>query len=197
MRVKGIVRSCASVVLAIGLAGAAGAHDPGLSAAQLERTDGHLLVQVTFATADVPERDPQALRTLAAAAVECRAGGRALVPGFAGGRVNGADVELRAIFPDPGTPVVFRSGLLPDLPRGHRQSVSVRDAHGGWRVERILTTDEPEFTWAGGTPRFSTLTSSAPSKPVRFAVLIAVLIGASLWWWRGVRADGALADISH
>jgi hypothetical protein len=120
-----------------------GAHDPGLSAATVDLSTREILVQVSFAPADVAALRGSSPADLAERSVELTADSARLQPNSAETRAVGADnVEFTQRFPRPAAgAVTFRSPLLARLPFGHRQALTVRDEAGATVFTEVISAD--------------------------------------------------------
>ena len=128
------------MVACFGLMGTASAHDPGLSSVAMKLNGSRLEAVATFARKDIeallespeaqatepgPERGR--LQELARGILAVENAGRRLEP-----------ADTRARFDDASRPLDLRSCLLPRLPLGHRQFLSVTDESGETVLERLL-----------------------------------------------------------
>ncbi len=162
-------------MLAFLAAASAFAHDPGLSSMNVDLGPREIAVLLTFNERDIasvasiaPEtlhdpiggELPAEVRALAARAVVLECNGEALsaAPPIADHDANN-NVEFRYIFPRPlGGELNLRSLLLKDLPFGHRQAFTLRDASGRERSRALLSSrdDSAHFSLdAGATPMAS------------------------------------------
>ena len=148
--------------LLIGSASLAFAHDPGLSTAALKIFPDRLEAELTFARADIEaivpldaNRDglvdagelesarPQ-LEAVAQAALSVLADGTAVPVSQSGFRLDEVNnFHVVGSFPTEGAKVISaESLLLPQLPRGHRQFISVFSADGGALTEALLSAQQ-------------------------------------------------------
>ncbi|HXI82677.1 MAG TPA: HupE/UreJ family protein [Verrucomicrobiae bacterium] len=109
------------------------AHDPGLSAADLNFDGGTLRAHVTFSRKDV---DPAAKPTV----LEVRVNGRIVPPLQAQIETDDSNaVHFYLTFPvTPGMPLEIRATDFDRLARGHRQYFTLHDAGGKLLAEKIL-----------------------------------------------------------
>lgn len=152
-------------------------HDPGLSGANLDLTDGGVTVVLTFNERDIAGlfgitadtlRAPGSQRELegmASRAVALRQDSLVLAPSASSAAIDeNQNVEFRYTFAMPRaiTQLTFDSLLLQDLPFGHRQAFAARDAAGNEIARQILS----------GRDRVATVsvrgTQSAPRGGSRF-----------------------------
>jgi hydrogenase/urease accessory protein HupE len=129
------------------------AHDPGLSSVVVKLDGSRVEAVATFARKDIesviegsaapghksgPERS--ALSELAGKVLAVENAGRLLEPETAKARLDDqGNVEFRLGFAaDQSSPLELRSCLLPRLPLGHRQFLSVTDESGATVLERLL-----------------------------------------------------------
>ena len=124
---------------------AAWAHDPGFSTATVDLSSREILVQVSFAPADLTALRSSTLDALAPRCVELRAGTDLLAPKTIEVRTVGADnVEFTLRYPRPrGPAVTLRAPLLEGMPFGHRQALTVRNESGATLTTEILSADHP------------------------------------------------------
>ena len=171
-----------STVLAF--AGAALAHDPGLSSVEATLDPDRLHVRLTLAPADVglllPREDDdddlarfhrfrEPLAAVARAAFDIRFDEQPVEPTSVQIELdreeNNVHVDLG--FPRPrATTLRLRSALFASLPRGHRQYLILRDEHGELLEEALLDARNHEVTTT--FPALSALeqrSSSAPDEP--------------------------------
>ncbi|MGH7525891.1 MAG: HupE/UreJ family protein, partial [Gemmatimonadales bacterium] len=161
------------LVLWLGSVGLVLAHDPGLSAADLRLQPDRLIADLSFARADIERLVPidtdgnqlvapdelaaarPRLEGLAREALEISFDGRGVAPtGVAVSLDTSSAVHFHLSFPGTvGRRLGLRSALLPGLPRGHRQYLSLRNAEGGLVAERMLdaSTGRLEITTGGST----------------------------------------------
>jgi len=133
--------------------GTASAHDPGLSSVAMKLNGSRLEAVATFARKDIeallespeaqatepgPERGR--LQELARGILAVENAGRRLEPADTRARFdNQGNLEFRFNFvADANRPLELRSCLLPRLPLGHRQFLSVTDESGETVLERLL-----------------------------------------------------------
>ena len=160
---------------------AAWAHDPGLSSATVDFSSREILVQVSFAPADLAALKSSSYTELASGSVQLRAQNTALPPTLVEVReVGAADVEFTLRFPRPAGAVVLRSPLLASLPLGHRQAVTIRDAAGATVLTELLSADYDAVSLPG-----LPLAVNAPSYPRRQGTATVATIGVfalvSIW----------------
>ncbi|HXG47869.1 MAG TPA: HupE/UreJ family protein [Methylomirabilota bacterium] len=142
------------------------AHDPGLSAIALRLTPQQLVVELTLARADVEtivwmdsnldgrttadefDAARRKLEPVAAAALDLTVDGASQTLTNFDLELDASDaVHFRLAGPTPrGTNLTLRSELLNELPRGHRQYVSFRDASTNLLGEALLDVDNPTFS---------------------------------------------------
>jgi hydrogenase/urease accessory protein HupE len=142
------------------------AHDPGLSIATAQITNGGLSIQLGMARNDVERlvtpdanrggqvNDSQfqaalsRLREIAGEALAVSCGDRSLRAMRATAELDKQDgIRLELEFPKVGFgPLTIRSLLLEKFPRGHRQFLSVRDEQGTLSGEQMLDASHNELT---------------------------------------------------
>lgn len=116
------------------------AHDPGLSAATVDLDSRSVLVQMSFAPADLRSLSPEPLEKIAAASIELNSPSGVVRAGSVEVREAGADyVEFILRFPRAGSALSFRSALLQRLAFGHRQALTVRDSAGATTLTELLS----------------------------------------------------------
>lgn len=126
------------------LAGTLRAHDPGLSSAQITVGPREVAVQLLLAPGDV-EALPDSSTEAIARGIELRgSAGDTLKPVSAIKSVKppDAEIQLRYTLPTSGE-LFFRAPLIADLPFGHRQVLTVRDAAGVAQPSQLLGADHP------------------------------------------------------
>jgi hydrogenase/urease accessory protein HupE len=150
-------RSWIAVVL-IGIASSARGHDPGLSTATLKVLPDYLQAEATFARADIEalvpldaDRDGRvSTEELDSARPKLEALTRKVfnVPSIAainsdsGFRLDENDnFHMSGIFRAQGPKVTVAAPLIKQLPRGHRQFISVLDEKGATLAEALLTAE--------------------------------------------------------
>src|SRR5262245_35806587 len=105
-----------------------GAHDPGLSYASVRLEGTRIEVEVSYARADLePLLGAAPMDELARRAFDVVASGQPAAVERAGVRFDdhgAVRLELELALPEPG-PMSLRSGLLEELPRGHKQYLTV------------------------------------------------------------------------
>ncbi len=129
-------------------------HDPGLSGANLDLTEGEVTVVLTFNERDIAGllgipaeklRAPNGnheLEGLATRAISLQENGRSVPARTIAASIDAnQNVEFRSSFATPpGTSeITFDSLLLQDLPFGHRQAFAARDAAGNEIARQILS----------------------------------------------------------
>lgn len=121
------------------------AHDPGLSSANLSVGSDRIDAVLTFNQQDIANLRIPA-EDLLARAVLLQLDGTTIAPtsSRASNDANSSNVAFEFIFPrPPGTrSLSFRSLLLKDLPFGHRQAVTARDASGRELSRMLLSARE-------------------------------------------------------
>jgi len=137
----------------MGFVETASAHDPGLSSVAVKLKGNRLEVLATFARKDIeallespdaqatepgPERGR--LQELARGILDVENAGRRVEPAVTSARFDHqGNVEFLLNFvADASRPLDLRSCLLPRLPLGHRQFLSVTDESGETVLERLL-----------------------------------------------------------
>ncbi len=135
------------------------AHDPGLSSANLQLLPTRISAVVTFNDRDISiilGEDPQAVRTngpalqpkleaLARRAFLLAAEGRKIAPEKVSARVDAnRNVEFTYSYPWPegAKEVTVTSALLPAMPFGHRQVLTVFAASGKEIARQLLSNEE-------------------------------------------------------
>ncbi len=132
-----------AAVSAIVLAASASllAHDPGLSAMDVRIQGQEIIAVLSLASSDASAiGDGHTLATVARESIDVSVDGRTLT---ASATSNWTDANggahVRLAYPRAnGLRVVIRSRLLADLPRSHRQLVSIRGEDGAILQERML-----------------------------------------------------------
>jgi len=134
------------------------AHDPGLSAAEVQVRHGQLIARLTLAPTDAThlgDRYP----------LEVRADGRNLAPTDFERRVEPNDVRFELAYPlPPAAAVTLCVTAFDQLPSGHRQYLTLRDENHNLLLERILDRKAREVE----IPR------SASDRPSRFRAFAAL-----------------------
>ena len=119
------------------------AHDPGLSSALITIGETEAVVQVAFAPGDIqrlPNPEPSILLDRV---VEWQLDGDPEAPISSDVVANeGDNIEFRLTFPRRGERAIFRSLLIPQLPHGHRQLLTVQDKRGQRLDSRLLHSDQ-------------------------------------------------------
>lgn len=153
------MRLAVLTTVALLIAGTARAHDPGLSAADLEVRGATATLLITYNERDIANligesaedlRAGQApaqekLKQLARRAAMLRATGEPLSPTAVVAKPEGENnVEFRYDFavPPGTTEMAFESLLLTELSFGHRQAFAARDAAGTEITRRIFSSRE-------------------------------------------------------
>ncbi|MGH9835726.1 MAG: HupE/UreJ family protein [Blastocatellia bacterium] len=156
---------CLLLVLIILAAASAFAHDPGLSAAELNFDSGQLVAQITFSRAEIAmiapmdaDRDGQItqpefdaaraqLESLARESFALNVDGNEITATALSVKLGDGDaIHFDLQFPAPqGSKLVVRSSLFDQLARGHRQFLSLRGADGGVFAERMLDATNNSF----------------------------------------------------
>ena len=142
---------CLGLSMFIGFVETASAHDPGLSSVTVKLNGNRLEAVATFARKDIESliMSPAAqateptrcgLQELARGILAIENAGRRLEPADNRARFDDqGNVEFRLNFvADASGPFELRSCLLPRLPLGHRQFLSVTDQSGATVLERLL-----------------------------------------------------------
>jgi len=144
---------CLLLLTCIAFVETAHAHDPGLSSMAVKLNGSRLEAVATFARKDIeslidlpatqsnehgPERG--GLQEFARGILAVETAGLRLEPADARARLDDqGNVEFRLNFvADAGGPLELRSCLLPRLPLGHRQFLSVTDESGATVLDRLL-----------------------------------------------------------
>jgi hydrogenase/urease accessory protein HupE len=119
--------------------GMARAHDPGLSAAEVQIRKGQLIARLSVAPMDAARLGDWQL-------LEVRADGRTLAPTAFERRVEPNDVrfELAYALP-PAATVRLRVAAFDQLPSGHRQYLTLRDEDNKLLLEQILDAQAREI----------------------------------------------------
>ena len=140
-------------------AASAFAHDPGLSSANLQLRPGEITALVTFNDRDISlvlGEPSQAVRdggqamqarlsTLAARALSLDAGGQNLPPLTVAARVDqnkNAEFSYTYKWPEGVKEVSVTSALLPEMPFGHRQVLTVLDSSGKEIARTLLSNHQ-------------------------------------------------------
>ncbi|HBZ72031.1 MAG TPA: hypothetical protein DEP35_20800 [Deltaproteobacteria bacterium] len=133
------MRRVTAVVLAsLFLASGARAHDPGLSAAEVQLGQGQLIARLTFAPTDAARLEGEHL-------LDIRADGAALAPVALERRVEPSDVRFELTYPLPrAATVTVGAAAFDQLASGHRQYLAIRDEGNHLLVERILDAQARE-----------------------------------------------------
>jgi hydrogenase/urease accessory protein HupE len=182
IRVRPLHLAAFIVTLALLAAGAARAHDPGLSSGELSFAEDTLRLSLTFAKRDVeallsatdprlPVLDPMSsgdlqsrLAALAPEGIVVSLGGQPVRPKDVSVELDEANnIELRLAFEAARVSrITFAEPLLRDLPFGHRQIMRIIDARGAIVKELMLGAAESSFDAS------LTVTSDSSSTPGRF-----------------------------
>jgi hydrogenase/urease accessory protein HupE len=148
--------------LFISVASLARAHDPGLSTAALKFYPERLEAEMIFARADIEalapldvnhdgqvsseelDRARPQLEPLARAALSVLADGTAVAAAESSYRLDDTNnFHIAEVFPAPSAKVVVaESPLLKQLPRGHRQFISLLDDQGVTLAEALLSAEQ-------------------------------------------------------
>src|SRR5215510_3739310 len=156
---------CLLLVLMILATASAFAHDPGLSAAEVRLDGSKAVARLTFSRDDIAtiapmdaDRDGRitqlefeavegSLESLAKASFALSVDGEEASPAtVAVGLDESGAVHFDLEFLAPqGSKLILRSLLIDKLPRGHRQFLSLRDAEGNTRVQRMLDAVNDSF----------------------------------------------------
>ena len=160
-----------STVLWMAFAGAALAHDPGLSSVEATLDPNRLRVRLTLAAADVglllpPEANEDdlapshrfraPLAAVARDAFDVRFDDQPVEPMDVQVEVDREEnnVHVDLVFPRPRAQTLrLRSALFASLPRGHRQYLTLRDENGELLKEELLDARNHEI--AATLPDFS------------------------------------------
>jgi hydrogenase/urease accessory protein HupE len=128
------------------------AHDPGLSAAELNLDGATLRAHLTFSRKDV---DPAAKPTV----LEVRVNGRTVTPTQTEIETDASNaVHFHLTFPvEPGMPLEIRATYFDKLARGHRQYFTLHDAEGKLLAEKMLdgAHDSVAVTLSAGQEQFT------------------------------------------
>jgi hydrogenase/urease accessory protein HupE len=181
------------LILALGLAApglilTARAHDPGLSALALTATAQGIEARLTLAGKDVDallasgaranpngtrtpgapatESEQAALERLGLRSLEVDLDARALEPKLKSARrdEDSSDYVFDLFYPSaPGSHLLVRSALLYELPKTHRQFVSLRDEGGNLVQESLLDANNDLFEVR--LKRATTSAAELPSRP--------------------------------
>jgi hypothetical protein len=158
---------------------AAWAHDPGLSSATVDFSSREILVQASFAPADLGALKSPTYADLATRSVELRANNLALRPTSVETReVGPSDVEFTLRFPRPAGAADLRSPLLASMPFGHRQAVTIRDVAGALVRTELLSADHDTVSLPGPA-----LESINPPQLSQLATVAAISAFALLAIW--------------
>ncbi len=116
------------------------AHDPGLSAVTVDLASRSILVQMSFAPADLRALSSEPLEKMAAQSIELRSTSAAVRADSVEVREAGGDyVEFTLRFPRTGSALTLHSALLRRLAFGHRQALTVRDSAGATTLTELLS----------------------------------------------------------
>jgi hydrogenase/urease accessory protein HupE len=149
---------CLTLVLVILATATAFAHEPGLSAAEVNLEGNKAVARLTFSRADIEliapmdaDRDGRItqselaaararLESLAKESFALSVDGRESSPASAAVSLDDSgaihfDLEFS---PPQGSRIILRSTLIDKLPRGHRQFLALRDAKGNIQAQRML-----------------------------------------------------------
>ena len=178
-----VILSCTAFV--------AEAHDPGMSAATVDVSTREILVQVSFAPADLRALLPLSRDELAARSIELRTASRPLrATGIEAREVGADNVEFTLRFSRPADAgVTVRSPLLGQMPYGHRQVLTVRDSEGATVLTEVLSAAGDRAQIALGTPS----PSPAPRRAVGILAIGATFALMLAWLGRPRRAVRAAA----
>jgi len=138
---KFLLRAAVIAVTTLG-SSLAFAHDPGLSSANVDLMDEQIRVVLTFNARDIAAitNAPQAL---IGRIMVIEAGQKEIAPSDSSSVTDANNnVEFHFRFPrsNPTGDLTFRSLLLKDLPFGHRQVFTARDANGREIIRELLST---------------------------------------------------------
>jgi hydrogenase/urease accessory protein HupE len=156
---------CLLLILMILATASAFAHDPGLSAAEVKLDGNKVVARLTFARGDIAtvapmdaDRDGRvtqaefeavegSLESLAKESFALSVAGEEASPAtVAVGLDESGAVHFDLEFLAPqGSKLILRSLLIDKLPRGHRQFLSLRDAEGNTRGQRMLDAANDSF----------------------------------------------------
>ena len=123
------------------------AHDPGLSSAELTTRTNRIVARLTFSSAEIQSLGE--IERVGVGALRIESNGNSIP-----GRLTRVErslsdaLRLELVFEmsRPATRMYVSSPLLLELPRGHRQFVSVRDESGRVVAERVLNASSPGFS---------------------------------------------------
>ncbi|HVF11421.1 MAG TPA: HupE/UreJ family protein [Abditibacteriaceae bacterium] len=184
-------RCIALVLLCLGLAAEAQAHDPGLSAVDLKLNSSGLTAQATYARGDVQVLVPldaaadgkattaefdaarPRLKALAANALQVWFDGKRAPAHAVTVQMGASDtVHFGVNFSGAaGKQLKLRSTLVSRLARGHRQYLTLHNEAGKLIAEQMLSADNAvlQASLAGAsTPQGGTPSARAESKPQKF-----------------------------
>ncbi len=144
-------------------AGAAWAHDPGLSTAQGQLVGDRLEITVGFSPTDAEQLLPVESRAsgkwtqaefvatqpllleLAPQIMELVAGGKAVVPRETRVQLaSGDSLNFLIVYPRPTGVVTLRASKLEVLPPGHRQFLVIVDERDSTVVKKLLSAKDPK-----------------------------------------------------
>ena len=164
------------------------AHDPGLSAVTVDLDSRTILVQASFAPADLRALSSESLERIAARSVELRSASGAVRAQSIEVREAGADyVEFILRFPRTGSAVTLHSALLKRLALGHRQALTVRDSSGATALTALLSAAHdsvalPDSARFAGFPLRAQSTESA--RAPWLTIIAGTLIAGVAWFLR-------------
>ena len=137
-----------TAALALGYPGVALAHDPGLSALEVQVLSGRVVATLSLSASDaqvLAERSVE-LDALALDSIEIRFDG-VRVPGRVERRPTAGDAGSSVVVAFDrvsGTRLTVRSGVAARLARGHRELLTVRGSNGALLAERMLDGRDSE-----------------------------------------------------
>lgn len=162
----------------------AGAHDAGLSSATVYVSPSEILVQATYAPADLGALKGSSYADLASRSMELRARGLVIKTTSVEVREDGTDnVEFLLRFPRSSGETVLRSPLMSSLPYGHRQVITVRNLAGEPLLTELLNAGRDTISLSSVTSEGSiplTRPRSLLPRGTTSAWVVALTIGA-IW----------------
>ncbi|HSE17369.1 MAG TPA: HupE/UreJ family protein [Pyrinomonadaceae bacterium] len=135
------------------------AHDPGLSAAEVRIFPDRIVAEVSFAPADLERLQPEHL-------LELKHGEQILeLRNFTVQPRDANSIHVILEYPNsPAGELHLTAIALQDLPRGHKQFLSVRDHDGKILVERMLSAESNTIT-------LNTISGASSERFFRFLTL--------------------------
>jgi len=125
------------------------AHDPGLSAADVQLLPDRIIAEISFAPNDLDQLQHLGSNDyIAAHLIEIKRNQELLtLQNFTVQTTDANSIHFTLQFPNtPGTELQLTAIALDHLPRGHKQFLSVRDGNGNVLTERMLSAESKDLT---------------------------------------------------